>query len=71
MNATIETERHTYGQWQALGRQVKKGAHRGADGRFGYDQTKAVGTRRGSRTCATCGCRINYGIYCGKCEFGR
>ncbi len=22
-----------------------------------------------ARTCKTCGQRINYGIYCGKCEF--
>ncbi len=21
------------------------------------------------RTCATCGCKINYGVYCGKCEY--
>ena len=27
--------------------------------------------QRGPRTCKTCGCRINYGVYCGKCEFGR
>jgi hypothetical protein len=26
--------------------------------------------RRGPRTCRTCGQRINYGVYCGKCEFG-
>lgn len=25
------------------------------------------GGRRGA--CATCGCRINYGMYCGKCEY--
>lgn len=31
----------------------------------------AVPVRRGPRTCKTCGCRINYGVYCGKCEFGR
>lgn len=24
---------------------------------------------RATRTCATCGCRINYGVYCGKCEY--
>lgn len=23
------------------------------------------------RTCQQCGCKINYGAYCGKCEFGR
>ncbi len=23
------------------------------------------------RVCATCGKRINYGVYCGKCEFAR
>ena len=23
------------------------------------------------RTCQTCGSSINYGVYCGKCEFGR
>jgi hypothetical protein len=27
--------------------------------------------RRAPRTCKTCGCRINYGVYCGKCEFAR
>jgi hypothetical protein len=30
----------------------------------------ARGERR-QRICASCGCRINYGVYCGKCEFGR
>lgn len=29
---------------------------------------KTTGYRR---TCRTCGCRINYGVYCGMCEFGR
>jgi hypothetical protein len=24
---------------------------------------------RGPKTCKTCGCRINYGVYCGKCEY--
>lgn len=68
---TLENERHTYGAWQALGRQVKKGQRRGFDGRFAYDQTKGNGGNRGPRTCATCGARINYGVYCGKCEYGR
>lgn len=27
------------------------------------------GVRLGPRTCKQCGCRINYGTYCGKCEF--
>jgi hypothetical protein len=27
------------------------------------------GGNRGPRTCKTCGCRINYGVYCGKCEY--
>jgi hypothetical protein len=27
--------------------------------------------RRSPRVCRTCGCKINYGVYCGKCEFGR
>lgn len=31
--------------------------------------TKSGGVRRGPRVCATCGCRINYGVYCGKCEY--
>jgi hypothetical protein len=26
---------------------------------------------RGPRVCKTCGCRIDYGVYCGKCEYGR
>jgi hypothetical protein len=25
--------------------------------------------RRGPRTCKDCGCRINYGVFCGKCEY--
>lgn len=25
--------------------------------------------RRAPRTCKDCGCRINYGVYCGKCEY--
>jgi hypothetical protein len=25
--------------------------------------------RENRRVCKDCGCRINYGIYCGKCEF--
>lgn len=29
---------------------------------------KVCGTRR-PKACATCGCRINYGRFCGKCEF--
>lgn len=74
MNATTtitkETERHSYEEWRRLGRQVKKGARRGADRLFGFEQTKALG-RGGPRTCARCGCGINYGVYCGKCEFGR
>ena len=69
--ATIENERHTYGEWQAMGRQVKKGERRGSDGRFAFGQTKASGGNRGPRTCRGCGCRINYGVYCGKCEYGR
>ena len=62
-------ERDTYNGWQVKGRQVKKGQRRGTDGKFSFSQTKAVGSSR--RTCAGCGGRINYGVYCGKCEFGR
>jgi hypothetical protein len=29
------------------------------------------GRGRAPRVCKGCGCRINYGLYCGKCEFGR
>jgi hypothetical protein len=65
--ATQEDQRHTYGGWQSLGRQVKKGARRGIDGKFAFDQTKAIG--RKPSTCCQCGARINYGRYCGKCEF--
>lgn len=64
------TERDTYEGWKRRGRQVKRGSRRGTDGKFGFDQTQAAG-RGGPRTCATCHCRINYGVYCGKCEFGR
>lgn len=67
--STMENERKTYGGWQASGRQVKKGERRGPDGKFAFNQTKAVS--RAPRTCAGCHCRINYGVYCGKCEFGR
>lgn len=63
----MNTERHTYDGWRANGRQVRAGQRRGPDGKFGFDQTKPKG--RGQRTCATCGCKINYGVYCGKCEF--
>lgn len=35
----------------------------------GPARPKGCGTFR-RRTCKTCGCRINYGVYCGKCEFG-
>lgn len=24
---------------------------------------------RSPRVCRTCGCKINYGVYCGKCEY--
>ncbi len=24
---------------------------------------------RKSKNCKTCGCKINYGVYCGKCEY--
>jgi len=67
----MENERHTYGEWQRLGRQVKKGERRGFDGRFSFTQTKGAGSSRGPRQCASCGQRINYGVYCGKCEYGR
>ena len=67
----MEDQRHTYEGWQSLGRQVKRGERRGSDNKFAFGQTKAKGGSRGPRTCATCGCRINYGTYCGKCEFGR
>lgn len=69
--AALQSERHTYGEWQSLGRQVRKGERRGGDGRFSFDQTKGVGKGSARRTCARCGCGINYGAYCGKCEFGR
>lgn len=36
-------------------------------------QQKACGTRpnhgRAPRVCKTCGTKINFGVYCGKCEF--
>jgi hypothetical protein len=38
----------------------------------GQDVPDRAGTRsRQPRTCKTCGCRINYGVYCGKCEYSR
>lgn len=63
-------ERHTYEGWKRLGRQVKSGQRRGADGKFGYEQTKAIGNAgSGPQTLHVRGCRINYGLYCGKCEY--
>lgn len=67
----MQNERHTYEGWKAMGRQVKRGERRGPDGKFAFSQTKGTGGRGGPRVCATCRCRINYGVYCGKCEFGR
>lgn len=67
----LKSARHTYDGWTAHGRQVKRGERRGLDGKFGYGQTKAKSAGRGPRVCARCGGRINYGVYCGKCEFGR
>jgi hypothetical protein len=32
---------------------------------------QAKRTGRPGRHCATCGQKINYGVYCGKCEFSR
>lgn len=33
-------------------------------------QRRCGGVRAsGPRTCKTCGQRINYGVYCGKCEY--
>lgn len=67
---TATEVRKTYGEWQREGRQVKKGQRRGADGKFGESQTKASGGGgSGPKTCGRCGCRINYGVYCGKCEY--
>jgi hypothetical protein len=34
-------------------------------------ERKAASASRGRRVCKSCGQRINYGVYCGKCEFGR
>lgn len=36
----------------------------------GPAKPKGCGTFR-PRTCEGCRCRINYGRFCGKCEFGR
>lgn len=63
--------RDTYDGWKAKGRQVKSGQRRGPDGKFGESQTKKIGGSNRPRVCAGCGCRISYGMYCGKCEFGR
>jgi hypothetical protein len=30
---------------------------------------KASGYAGRSRNCKDCGCKINYGVYCGKCEY--
>jgi hypothetical protein len=31
--------------------------------------TKTRGHTYSPRVCKDCGCRINYGVYCGKCEY--
>lgn len=67
--ATIETERRTYEGWRSAGRQVKRGERRGFDRMFSFAQTKAIGKSSRRGTCASCGTRINYGTYCGKCEY--
>lgn len=69
MKTTATETRKTYGEWQAAGRQVKKGERRGVDGKFAESQTKAIGGGGRRGTCKGCGSRINYGMYCGKCEF--
>ena len=41
------------------------------NGRPGGNQHRSA-TRQGGRaprTCKVCGCKINYGVYCGKCEY--
>jgi hypothetical protein len=30
---------------------------------------RAASPKRGPRVCKDCGCKINYGVYCGKCEY--
>jgi hypothetical protein len=65
----MEAERHTYAEWKRLKRQVRRGARSGPDGCFGFAQTKGMGTARAPRRCKSCGGKINYGVYCGKCEY--
>lgn len=38
---------------------------------FKIDSAREVSKRRGPKTCQQCQTRINYGKYCGRCEFGR
>ncbi len=35
----------------------------------GNSKKPGCGGVRAFRKCATCGTRINYGVYCGKCEY--
>jgi hypothetical protein len=37
----------------------------------GASGPKKSGFRGGRKVCKTCGQNINYGAYCGKCEFSR
>ncbi len=64
----MENERKTFDDWKAAGRVVKRGERRGFDGKFGFAQTEGRKPRPlrtfAARTCAKCGCRISYGVYC-------
>jgi hypothetical protein len=87
MTATVEITGNTYPVREKLkalgGRAVKRGmvwvwlvpADKAEQARQIVEAApKARGqgqAARGPRTCATWRCRINYGVYCGKCEFGR
>lgn len=83
----VELSGNTYpvrSQLKALGgRPVKRGTgwvwlvpdHQAEQARAiiasaGPAKPKGCGTFR-RRACQTCGSGINYGVYCGKCEYGR
>ena len=55
------------GRWDATAKAWIVPDHKADEAR------RLVGTARGTgrrpRTCKTCGCKINYGTYCGKCEY--
>jgi hypothetical protein len=59
------------GRWNAAKKCWMVPADKAAQAQALVGTAKKGGAGRAPRQCATCGCRINYGVYCGKCEFAR